>query len=260
MSGGLPPVRITTLIANHNYGHYLASSIQSAINQTYPHQCICVIDDKSDDNSIDIAKENLFNKEPKVEFYQNIKINTLLVDNRKHVLIELPSKVGPSEARNIGISATLEETEIYAILDADDEMLPNKLSELSPYFKFPEIGIVYADYNIYNVLTGKTRTEYKEPFNLLRLHQECIIHSGSLIAKHALLQTRDQNGFYDRSMRTCEDYDLWIRICRHYIAYHVPKVLTMVRWQPQNSTDTVSKEIWNKNWQRIRDKINANQT
>lgn len=248
-------MRITTLIANHNYGEYLEGCIKSAIAQTYPHQCICVIDDKSDDNSLEIARRVLFeNHTVRGIKHNNIQLTIGLIGQRKHVLIELPEKVGPSEARNVGIQNTLNETEVYAVLDADDEMRPNKLAELGKFFSLPEVGIVYADYDIYNVLTGHIRTEFKEPFNVFRLHQECIIHSGSLIKKEALLQVQDDNGFYDRNMRTCEDYDLWIRICRHYIAYHVPKSLTLVRWQPQNSTDTVAKEIWNQNWQRIRDK------
>jgi glycosyltransferase involved in cell wall biosynthesis len=249
-------MRITTLIANHNYGEYLKGSIESALAQTYPYQCVCVIDDASTDASKEIAKLILFGEEqPRIFEKNGIILSCLIKDGRKLTLIELPQCVGPSEARNVGIRANLEETEIFAVLDADDEMKRDKLAELVKHFQNPEIGIVYANYDILNVQTGQIRTEFKEPFNIFRLQQECIIHSGSLIRKEALLSTEDEFGFYDRNMRTCEDYDLWIRICRRYVAYHVPKSLTLVRWQPKNSTDTVSKDIWNQNWARIRWKM-----
>ena len=56
-------------------------------------------------------------------------------------------------------------------------------------------------------------------------------------------------------MRTCEDYDLWIRIAKKFTIAHVAEFLTYVRIHSQNSTNTVSKEIWNQNWNRIRKKM-----
>ena len=87
--------------------------------------------------------------------------------------------------------------------------------------------------------------------------QECIVHSGSLISKEALETTLDENGYYDRTMRTCEDYDLWMRVSENFIIAHVPKALTKVRVTGDNSSFIVNQEVWQKNWMRVMEKMQA---
>ena len=56
-------------------------------------------------------------------------------------------------------------------------------------------------------------------------------------------------------MRTCEDYDLWMRISEKFVIQHVPKCLTMVRTDGENSSFVVEKRIWERNWGRVMDKL-----
>jgi hypothetical protein len=147
---------------------------------------------------------------------------------------------------------TIDKYDCFAILDADDMMYNNKLERcVQDLFSSPNIGSVYADYDIFNVETKTLIREYKEPFDRLRLGQECIVHSGSVIKKEALLATRNNNGFYNRTMRTCEDYELWVRISKIFMISHIPESLTFVRNHSNNSTNTVSKEIWENNWRKV---------
>ena len=120
----------------------------------------------------------------------------------------------------------------------------------------PNVGVVYADYEIVNE-DGTSSIEYKEPFDLKRLHEECIVHSGAMVSKTALLAVKDEFGYYDVNMRTCEDYDLWLRIAQRFMIKHIPKVLTRVLNHKGNSTNTVPKEIWQQNWKRIWSKLNG---
>jgi hypothetical protein len=115
----------------------------------------------------------------------------------------------------------------------------------------PQIGVVYADTDILNTETEIKTREFREPFDRNRLLQECIVHSGSLISREALEGVKDENGYYDRNMRTCEDYDLWMRISEKFIVFHIAEPLTLVRIQPQNSSITVDKSVWENNWQRV---------
>ena len=76
---------------------------------------------------------------------------------------------GPSKARNIGIQYMMDDTDVYAILDSDDEMYENKISECIPIFENDEmIGVVYADYDTFHTSTGKIIREYKEHFSKYR--------------------------------------------------------------------------------------------
>ena len=119
------------------------------------------------------------------------------------------------------------------------------------------VGVVYADYDTVHVDSGKIIREFKEPYNRKRLVRECIVHSGSLISKEALELVKEDTGFYDVTMRTCEDYDLWMRISEKYLISHVPVALTKVRVTGENSSNIVAQETWQKNWMRVMEKMQA---
>jgi hypothetical protein len=116
---------------------------------------------------------------------------------------------------------------------------------------------VYGDYDTFHVDSNRTIREFKEPYSRKRLVQECIVHSGSLVLKEALQSVLEETGFYDKTMRTCEDYDLWMRISEKYIIAHVPKSLTKVRVTGDNSSFVVNQETWRKNWLRVMEKMQS---
>lgn len=251
-------MRITVLIAVKDYGRYLEKAIESALKQTLLPSCICVVDDGSTDNTWDIAKgfaeKNQREEQSAPSALGDIAIKVGSINKVDIIAVKLPKSVGPSEARNIAIGMTNKNTDVYAILDADDEMLPNKLEFCIRPFVNQNIGVVYANYYNINSATGVRILEVKEPFDIFRLHKECIVHSGSLIRKDALLKVQDEFGFYDRTMRTCEDWDLWIRLSKVCAFYHIAEALTNVLVHPNNSTNSVPNEVWQQNWNRIAQK------
>ncbi len=246
--------KVTFIIAHHNYQEYLASAIQSALNQTYHNIHICVIDDCSDEiDSLDNAPYEIIRKieEPitleenkNMRIYTGNKITSIYITDRPR---------GPSYVRNRGIEHMWNDTDIFAILDADDENYPTKIEKCVKLIMTNpnEIGVIYADHFTLNTTTGLGRIEYREPFDIHRLYRECIVHSGSVITKLALEQVKEPTGYYDELMRTCEDYDLWMRISEKKMIMHIAEPLSLVRVQPKNSTDTVAKQIWNMNYQRV---------
>ena len=117
------------------------------------------------------------------------------------------------------------------------------------------IGVVYADYDTKHTSTGKIIREFKEPYTRRRLIEECMVHSGSIINKQALLDVEETTGYYDSTMRTCEDYDLWMRISEKYIIAHVAESLTLVRVTGDNSSFVVNQNVWQQNWSRVMEKL-----
>tara|TARA_A100001515_G_scaffold96155_1_gene77154 strand:+ start:1052 stop:1816 length:765 start_codon:yes stop_codon:yes gene_type:complete len=245
--------KVTILIANYNDEEYIDNAIESAVNQDYPgSMTVCIVDDGSKDDSWEIISSYFDDKDGDVLTKNNSgrfgQTNLVAIKNVNS---------GPSEARNVGIEYTLEDTDIYAILDSDDEMYENKISSCVTVFEQGNglVGVVYGDYDTLHVESGKIIREFKEPYSRKRLVQECIVHSGSLISKEALLSVKEETGFYDKTMRTCEDYDLWMRISEKYIIAHVPKSLTKVRVTGDNSSFIVNQDIWQKNWLRVMEKM-----
>jgi len=251
---------VTILIANYNDEEYLDRAIESAVNQDYPGPMqICIVDDGSTDNSWDVIVPYINSPAKDTHSHLDVTFSRVLggrFGNTKIIAIKNENS-GPSQARNVGIEYTIGETDIYAILDSDDEMYENKVSECVPIFEQGSgmIGVVYADYDTFHTSTDKTIREYKEPFNRKRLVRECIVHSGSLISKEALRVVYEDTGYYDKTMRTCEDYDLWMRISEKFIIAHVPKSLTLVRVTGDNSSFIVNQEVWQKNWIRVMQKM-----
>lgn len=250
--------KVATIIATHNYGHYLMDAIDSALVQTYPNE-IWVVDDASTDNTEQLMYCNdsnqitLAHRADEVEF-----CSCVVVQGKKTFYVKLKQNGGPSRARNIGIVNAMQSgAQFIQVLDADDVMHSTKIEELiKPILADPQsVGATYADYTIWTLPNDTKQYEAKSSYSWNRLMSECIVHSGALINCVALqkvalgVEGKPYPIFYLEELRTCEDYNLWLRIAKHMIFVHVPKNLTMVRNQPNNSTLTVDKETWGRNYQ-----------
>lgn len=255
-----PPL-VTIVIANHNYGRYIQDAIVSAIEQSYPALNIVIVDDASTDDSWKVIHDTVFKK------HQHSKDSNSLFEkkecqidrngcNTRITAFRVMETNGPSEARNLAITYSIDKTDYYAILDADDIYYKDKVLELvNTAIQSENVGVVYGDYDTINIESGVKNREYKEPFSLKRLQEECIVHSGALIKTQALIDTKETTGFYDANLRCAEDYDLWLRISEKYMIIHVPKSLSLVRIHQQNSTYSVKKSVWESCWARVAQKF-----
>lgn len=97
-----PISKISVIIPNYNYGHYLDQAIQSVLKQSYRDLELIVINNGSTDNSLEILNQ----------YSGQIRI------------IDQPN-LGQSGARNTGLS--ISQGEYIAFLDADDFWESNKL-------------------------------------------------------------------------------------------------------------------------------------
>jgi len=161
-------------------------------------------------------------------------------------------------ARNIGIKFSIEDTDLFAILDADDINYPNKIARLSIEWSLMKdfVGAVYADYHTLNVDNNLISYEYKKPYDKMLLNRECIVHSGSLVSKNALLACKEDGCFFDPELPPCEDYDMWMRISDKFLIIHVPEPLSLVRIHRENCTHTVSAEKWREQVHKVYTKAN----
>ena len=259
--------RVTIIIANYNYDVYISDAIQSAIDQDYSGPLsVCIVDDGSTDSSWEKIEE--FFSNPEYEYIDDIKVMRGLDKSGRVKLVGLKTRNGgASVARNTGISFCLEDTDVYAILDADDMYYSNKISTcIRKIIEDSRIGVVYADYAILNTITGAIYYESKLPYNKQVLERDCIVHSGALITKLAFETIKEDGHYYDPSLHgpasqgfigCSEDYDLWIRMSEKFMIAHVPQELAVAREGDQNQTRNVTQEIFTENWKRIWDKKQA---
>lgn len=131
-----PLVSIT--INNYNYGRFLSEAIESALNQTYLHTEVVVVDDGSTDNSREI-----------IASYKN------------QIIPVLKENGGQASAFNAGFAAS--NGDIICFLDADDIFLPEKVTKIVNVFgDHPDIGWCFHSQKVVDVKTGA----------LLRLRRE----------------------------------------------------------------------------------------
>ena len=234
---------VTAVLPLHNHACWVQDAIWSVVRQGYRPLQIVVVNDGSTDDSRD--KVLALMKSPKQ--LNNVFLGT--VEDLKIALLDYPAARGPSFARNQGIKYAWPETDIFALLDADDLYEQGKISKsVAKLCQSELIGMVYTDYDTLNP-QGLRLRQYKEPYSRERLMADCHINCDSLVKKKAF----DDVGLFDESLRVCEDFHMWARLTERYVAAHIAESLLTIRVGEHSSSSTVSKETWQKCYQKVMD-------
>lgn len=237
---------VSVIICNYNYGQWINGAVKSAASQDYPAKQIIIADDASSDDSFEVVNA-ICDGGMRIESDDDEKtILSNYINNVELTYIKIKKNGGPSRARNIAIKHAWDSSHMFAILDADDAFIQGKISRcVAKIIESPDsVGAVYTDYvhlshdNIFSY-------ESKEPYSRERLVQDCIVHSGCVISKLALAKV----GLYNENLRTCEDYNLWLRISNYFIIVHIPEFLHIVRIGQHQSSHTVDLERWQRDYQ-----------
>jgi glycosyltransferase involved in cell wall biosynthesis len=247
---------ITTIIANYNYGSYVVEAIHSALNQTVKNK-IVVVDDGSTDDSVSKIKENFSFWSCHNELLYG---NDIMVYDYDQLTLIQSKNNGASTARNLGMKLSWKDTEFFCILDADDSILPDKYEKFLKIMEDDAVGVVYGDYVIRR--PGYTKYEYKQPYSIQALSEQCIVHSGSMIRKSYLEKVLLSTGeVYDKNLHgpaskgfigCTEDYDLWLRLSKVCMMVHVPEILSIVNEHGNNQSMKMTQQIFNQNSQTIK--------
>lgn len=169
---------VSVIIPVYNSQHFVAETIQSVLNQTYPHIEIICVNDGSTDQSLSILESF------------GPKITIISQENQ-----------GVAQARNTGIVAA--QGTIIGLLDSDDLWPAHHVELLLPHLLNDEIDMA----------RGQTRVLYmpnapklpKEKDGLVDL--PCLV--GSVLYKRAVFDTV---GLFDPTIRgQGEDFDWRIR-------------------------------------------------
>ncbi len=199
---------VSIVIPTRNRISLLQRAIQSVLLQTYNDWELLIVDDASTDKT-----ESYF------QHYKN--------DRLKY--IRLDKKSGGAVARNTGIREA--QGKLVAFLDDDDEWLPEKLKkQVECLFKNKDCGICYTGRKIVtngDSIAGLTKSySFKSApngnhFRAIMSDNFVGVTSSVIIPRNILLQL---NGF-DEKLPCYQDYDLFIRILKNYIAIGINEPL-----------------------------------
>lgn len=127
------------LICNYNYGQFIRKAIDSALNQTYPHLEVIVVDDGSTDSSQEIIRS------------YGDRITAIFKENG-----------GQASAFNEGFKRS--RGEVIFFLDSDDSFAPQKVEVVVGLFKrHPEIGWCFNSQVEVNTATGQVLRKIPAP-------------------------------------------------------------------------------------------------
>jgi glycosyltransferase involved in cell wall biosynthesis len=181
---------ISVVIPTLNRCFTLQRAIESVLQQALMPCEVIVVDNGSSDGTLELIKS---------------KYPTVRILHEK--------KIGVSAARNRGIKAA--QGRWVALLDSDDEWLPNKLRrQMESYIDCGKsVRVIHTNelWRKNNLLVNQLKKHKKTGGNIfIQCLLLCCISPSSVLLRKDLF---NDFGCFDENLPACEDYDLWLRIC-----------------------------------------------
>jgi glycosyltransferase involved in cell wall biosynthesis len=200
--------RVSILLPTYNRPLLLRRAIRTALAQTYRDFELIVIDDGSDAETAQAVRSE-----------NDGRIVYLRTEHR-----------GAAAAENAGLAAA--RGAFVAFLDDDDEWLPDKLRIQIEVFERepPDTGVVYTG----RWLLRNGRRAYGPPHDILSrdgdIHAELVRRKTfvPLVCAAVRKECFERVGAFDEALPTSNDYDLWIRMSRHFRFKYIPEPLAIV--------------------------------
>ncbi|MCG3154499.1 MAG: hypothetical protein DKINENOH_01093 [bacterium] len=223
-SFGAPLVSI--IIPTYNYGHFIAQTLDSVLEQTFQDWECLIVDDGSTDETFQVVKRCL-DKDKRFRYHAH------------------QSNQGLSAARNTGLKES--KGKYIQILDADDVLEKRKIEIHATYLEnHPEVDIVYGNVRYFRTentgekLFGRWRNSGEAPwmpetsgkgYSVL----ETLVRRNIMVVNAPLFRKSvfDDVGIFDEELYSRSDWDYWIRCAEKgkYFQYlEMPQTLALVRW------------------------------
>lgn len=209
--------KISILMPTYNSPHkFLKINIESVINQIYSNWELCIADDNSPDKEIRNIIKEYAKKDKRIKY----------VFRKKNGHI--------SQSTNSALK--LAKGEFIALLDHDDILYPNTLSEcVKKLNQHPKADFIYTDEDKIDIYGQRFEPHFKPDWS-----PETLL-SGNYITHFALIRKKiiDQIGGFRKGYEGAQDLDLFLRITELTTKiYHIPQVL--YSWRTVK-TSTASK-------------------
>jgi len=222
--------RVSVILTTYNGASrgYLKEALDSILNQTYRDYELLIIDDGSTDQTLEICAS--YGK----------KNNIFLIQQKNQ---------GPSAARNHGIKKA--RGEYICFLDDDDVWETTKLEEQILFFrnmedKFNNVGMIdtnlkkiNAQGNFLKIFKAENNGDIFEKL----FFQNTVAGPSSVMIKKTVLD--DLGGFEENSycsIKSAEDYDLWLKIAAKYKIFSLNRPLVRYRVHFNNLSANIQNQ------------------
>lgn len=200
----------SVILPIYNRPNISQRAILSVLNQSYSHyECIII-----EDGSSSLLPDSF--------------IKTILKDKRFQY-IKLKKNYGVSYARNKGIEKA--KYQKICFLDSDDEWQNNKLQKDYQYLLNNRNTFVHHSDSIW-IRKGKEvnlpqKFNNNEGFIFYQSLKHCMLAMSNLVIDKKVFE---KSGFFDEKLKSCEDYDLFLKITSLYFVGKINEK-TVIRHQ-----------------------------
>jgi glycosyltransferase involved in cell wall biosynthesis len=206
---------VTFLVTTYNSERWISESINSVLAQTHSNLQILIIDDGSEDGTVNKIKE--------------------FSDSR----IELYCKEHSGISKSLNFALDKIKSHFVARLDSDDFSESHRLTEQFNFMKKnPSIGIIGSNFILVDE-TGKQIDKIQNPERhdaiVEQLPRRCCIWNGSVLMRKDVI--KQLNG-YDEKRVTGEDWDFFLRAIGVTKFHNIQAYLTLKRMHPASISFT----------------------
>jgi len=214
--------KISIITPSYNQGNYIEQTISSVIEQGYPDLEYIVMDGGSNDGTKNI-----------LETY----------DSEIHYWVSEPDK-GQADAIYRGFERA--SGEIIGWLNSDDFLLPDSLEKVGAFFAAnPDVDCVIGGCLLVDeggeLIKEKNRPQYflglQQDFSKLLFWETGFCQPASFWRRDAFFRV----GGFDRDLRFCFDYDLFLRLAKEKPFGVIPDFLACFRHHGESKTSTLSQ-------------------
>jgi len=198
---------VSVVIPTYNRAEFITRSVKSALKQTIKNIEVIVVDDGSTDNTNQVISN---------------------INDERLRFIKLFENKGAPAARNIGLKNS--KGQYICFLDSDDEILPSKLEKQLEVFNNlkEKKSIVYCGFYYIYSKTNEAVKEFipKEKGDIYNkiIENNCVGSPTPLIHRECF----EKSGLFDESLESCQDWDMWIRLSKHFKFEFIPDCLAKV--------------------------------
>lgn len=211
---------ITVITPTFNRAEFILEAVESVMGQTYGNFEFLIVDDGSQDNTVERLEPYL----------QDKRIRLFQQENQ-----------GQSVARNVALAEA--SGDFICFLDSDNYWPLDKLEKQVRIFEqHPEVDVLYGDNVIINEqgveISRKNMSRYSGRIASKMIRDNCVSMNTAMARRRCF----DEMGGMSGKRRVADDYDLWLRFSARYHFRYEPEYWAWYRvMEDQISSDKTQR-------------------
>jgi len=210
-------MKVSAIISAYYCEQWIEGRIRNLVQQTLKPEIVVVAQEGS-------AEHEIADKVFSDEAIRQVLPGTMFEWNHQRTtfqLIETPDTGTIYSAWNLGIKAA--SGEFVTNANSDDRLAPYAIARLAQELdKRPEVGLVYADVDIVEDLSGGFESAWREGYfrwaegGHKELLQQCFVGPQPMWRR----SLHDKYGYFDAEMKSAGDYEFWLRLTSNGVKLH----------------------------------------